>query len=64
MDEVIVKNEEQAFKAIRDAIEKLYEEGYRKVDVRTSQDENGNMVVYITPRLETSAQSSKNKEEH
>jgi hypothetical protein len=41
-----------AFQAVEEEIEKLCELGFRKIDVRTYEDENGNAVITMSPRKE------------
>jgi hypothetical protein len=52
-DKVVVNNEEDAFRVIKQAAEKLMNEGYKEIDIITGgRDEDGNFTVTVTPREE------------
>ncbi len=52
LDKVVVNNEEDAFRVIKQAAEKLMNEGYKEIDIITGRDEDGNFTVTVTPREE------------
>ena len=46
-----VNNDEEAgFEAVRNAIQRLHDQGYRDVDLKVSKDEDGNVVINVVPR--------------
>jgi hypothetical protein len=50
VDEVHVSDTEQGFMEIKRSVERLMEQGYKDIDVRTGRDAEGNLTVSVTPR--------------